>query len=558
MKFKSRLCLIVDAYCTGQYLPAELKKYGFDCIHVQSIKAVPEMDRRSFHQANFIENIVYDGDINKTLKQVSSYDISFVLIGAESGVELGDILSEKMGLLSNGISFSQARRNKFKMMEVLRRDGIRVVEDIKSAKLDVILSWANSRDKWPIVLKPLNSTCSNNVIFCENESDIVSAFQRIIKSKNLMGQQNSEVLAQEFIDGTEYYVNTVTVQGKHHITEMWQHRKQRVLGAGYIYDTVEPIPFDGLIQTQLRHYICDVLDSLRIRFGPAHSEVMIANQRPVLIETGARLAGAIFPSAVSKCFGSNQVELAVESYIAPEKFLEKVGKPYSLRKKLLYVSLISEYEGIIQSISKVDEIKKLPSFFDMHLSINVGSHLQKTIDFITSPGYIYLIHEELEVLWQDYYTIRNLEKKRVVRSKYKIVIKPKARPKTSRDVYFAKVDKNGTSQTCSNCGAHTGKKTLDVRIHHCDECNYKTTRDVAASQEIRNRGIKRCDPAAVSAARERAPRQAVGQIVSTARPAYGEPSSPSFLAKNVCGLKATGSIGYDAPVDTGRSRKLAS
>ena len=58
-----------------------------------------------------------------------------------------------------------------------------------------------------------------------------------------------------------------------------------------------------------------------------------------------------------------------------------------------------------------------------------------------------------------------------------------------RDVYFAKVNKDGTSQTCPNCGAHTGKKTLDIRFHHCNECGYTTTRDVAASQEIRNRGL---------------------------------------------------------------------
>ena len=57
------------------------------------------------------------------------------------------------------------------------------------------------------------------------------------------------------------------------------------------------------------------------------------------------------------------------------------------------------------------------------------------------------------------------------------------------DVYFAKVNKNGTSQTCPNCGAHTGKKTLDVRTHSCQSCGYTTTRDVAAAQEIRNRGI---------------------------------------------------------------------
>lgn len=91
-----------------------------------------------------------------------------------------------------------------------------------------------------------------------------------------------------------------------------------------------------------------------------------------------------------------------------------------------------------------------------------------------------------------------------------------------RDVYFAKVNKDGTSQTCPNCGAHTGKKTLDVRIHFCQSCNYITTRDVAASQEIRNRGIS-----------------ALGHSV----------------VQNVCGLDATGSIGNSILVGTGRSRK---
>ncbi|MDJ0688417.1 MAG: transposase [Xenococcaceae cyanobacterium MO_188.B32] len=94
-----------------------------------------------------------------------------------------------------------------------------------------------------------------------------------------------------------------------------------------------------------------------------------------------------------------------------------------------------------------------------------------------------------------------------------------------RGVYFAKVNKDGTSQTCPNCGSHTGKKILDVRFHQCGECGYSTTRDVAASQVIRNRELK-----------------AVGQVVS----------------ENVCKLDATGSIGHDTLVGTGRSRKLAS
>jgi putative transposase len=58
-----------------------------------------------------------------------------------------------------------------------------------------------------------------------------------------------------------------------------------------------------------------------------------------------------------------------------------------------------------------------------------------------------------------------------------------------RGVYFAKVDPNGTSQTCPQCGAHTGKKELSERVHRCHECGYLTDRDVAAAQVVEQRGL---------------------------------------------------------------------
>lgn len=58
-----------------------------------------------------------------------------------------------------------------------------------------------------------------------------------------------------------------------------------------------------------------------------------------------------------------------------------------------------------------------------------------------------------------------------------------------RGVYFAKVDKNYTSQICPNCGTHTGKKLLSQREHKCSECGYMTHRDIARAQVIRERGI---------------------------------------------------------------------
>ncbi|PSP32200.1 MAG: hypothetical protein BRC57_15600 [Cyanobacteria bacterium QS_8_48_54] len=52
-----------------------------------------------------------------------------------------------------------------------------------------------------------------------------------------------------------------------------------------------------------------------------------------------------------------------------------------------------------------------------------------------------------------------------------------------------KVDPNGTSQVCPNCGTHTGKKPLIQRIHSCHECGYQGDRDTAAAQVVRERGL---------------------------------------------------------------------
>ena len=58
-----------------------------------------------------------------------------------------------------------------------------------------------------------------------------------------------------------------------------------------------------------------------------------------------------------------------------------------------------------------------------------------------------------------------------------------------RGKFFAEVDARGTSIECPSCGGEV-KKDLTVRVHNCPHCNYTTDRDVAAGQNIRNRGIK--------------------------------------------------------------------
>ena len=56
-------------------------------------------------------------------------------------------------------------------------------------------------------------------------------------------------------------------------------------------------------------------------------------------------------------------------------------------------------------------------------------------------------------------------------------------------MYFAKVNPNGTSQTCPACLA-TVSKGLEVREHRFPECNYPTHRDRAAAEMVLHRGLE--------------------------------------------------------------------
>ena len=59
-----------------------------------------------------------------------------------------------------------------------------------------------------------------------------------------------------------------------------------------------------------------------------------------------------------------------------------------------------------------------------------------------------------------------------------------------RGKYFDVVDHRGTSQTCPMCRATVNKELKD-RVHSCPECGYVSDRDIAAAQEICNRGIEK-------------------------------------------------------------------
>ena len=398
------LICIVDAYSTGKKLAHEFNKYGKKCIHIKSSLTNANDPKRK----EFLEEILFDGDMNKLKNSIQKFNPSHIIAGSEMGVELADKLVASFNLPNaSDPSKTLLRRNKYFMHERLKEVGLPSIKQFKANNRNEIIQWANNLGSWPIVIEPLNSAASDGVTICENINEISTSFQRIYQQENKLGIKNEEVLAQEFLDGTQYFVNTVSWEGKHYISEIWKQNRRRLSGRAFLFESMTLCPSTGAIENELTSYTKKILDALSLTHGAAHNEIMWTKEGPILIELNARLMGAsIDNSAFIDALGYTQAQLLVLAYVSPTEFINKyVNKNYKILKNLSEISFIFHKDGILRDFPKKEDIKKMESFYSFNGLSEIECIVKKTEDTIGLPGFVYLLHDNENVIDDNLNTI---------------------------------------------------------------------------------------------------------------------------------------------------------
>lgn len=407
----SKIVVIVDAYSTGKYLPEEVIKRGYSWVHVISRLNLPTLLTTNVLHNSFLAEIIYENDLNRLLEQLNDFNVVAVISGSETSVELTEQLARELGLPGNDPATSFLRRNKFYMIDEVHKAGLLTAKQYHTNNINDLTQWYQNNfiPGELIVIKPLNSAGTDHVTFCSSVDQIVQAANQILGQVNKLGLLNQYVLAQSFLDGQEYVVNTVSVNGQHHLTDIWRCHKHCVEGAGFVPGCEVLLPFNGEIQDQLRQYAFRALDALGFVQGPGHFEIMYTAQGPAIIEVGARVQGGVNPSVHFECMGTSQLIKTVDSYLAPEHFLSYYRDGYTLSKYSRWADLIVPASGTIKAFSLLDEVKKFESFYSANICIRPGEYLPRTIDLYTSPGSIYFVNEDPSQLEIDYMKLRELE-----------------------------------------------------------------------------------------------------------------------------------------------------
>jgi biotin carboxylase len=400
---------IVDAYSTARYFAPLFQAKGHRCVHVQSAPTIPAVYAKSFRPAEFTEHVVHSGSLAETVSTLARHRPAVVIAGIESGVELADQLSEALGLRTNGTALSRPRRDKFAMIETIKAAGLAGASQVLAADRDTLLEWYTAAGSGLVVVKPVRSAGNDGVYFCEDERQVLAAFAALVDTDSALDLRNDAVVAQEYLLGVEYYVNTVSLDGFHYVCDIHSTRHLNVNGVRDLLGGSHLLSRRGPDQDQLADYVFAVLDALGVRNGPAHTELKLTEDGPRLVETASRICGADLPVLVGKAIGESQLEWTVDAYVDQDRFAERCKQDYHIQRQAICVNMVSPRSGTLTGYPKLAQLQALESYHDALIRVRPGDKIFRTVNDFTYPMLVHLLHPSKAVLLRDYASARYLD-----------------------------------------------------------------------------------------------------------------------------------------------------
>jgi len=348
-------------------------------------------------------------DQDQLLDELSNLDIDILVPGMEEGVPLADYLSSKLGLRGNDPSTTCLRNNKYYMQETLKKKNIRYVRTRRITHIEDIMDFWNETGCKKAVIKPSISTGSLGAYICSTVEECIERYRCDLTSKGIYGDYFEDILIQDCIVGKQYAVNTVSIDGIHKVADIWEYEMFDLKGEGTACNGSRLLPLSSKTRPMVQ-YVIEVLDALEMANGACHTEIMIDDDGPVLIETNPRPMGIFFDKEIlDDALGHHTTDLVVKAYSDPDWF--KKSYDYEKKKTLAIKNIICH----LPLRGSSDPYRAIVRFLDtsrfMHIDGGEGviHDYPKTVDGLTTPGSIVLCHENENLVERDLEILTELE-----------------------------------------------------------------------------------------------------------------------------------------------------
>jgi carbamoyl-phosphate synthase large subunit len=259
-------------------------------------------------------------DINGILEAAIKHQIDGILTTSDYPVRAVAVVCEKLNLFGPKTTAAEICTNKFLMREHLKKNKFNYPKYKLLRSQDDI----NKIDFFPAVIKPLDSSGSRGVRKVSSTEDFRNSF-----SYTQSQSRSGDVLIEEFIEGNEYSVETLSQKGKTHIISITEKTVKGKEGLFFVEDRhIIPANLNEGTTDLIKETVLRLIDTLDLGDSATHTEIKVNKKGIYIIEIGARLGGDfitsdLVPLATGIDMLANQILLALGE---PVKVLQKQNK----------------------------------------------------------------------------------------------------------------------------------------------------------------------------------------------------------------------------------------
>jgi len=270
------------------------------------------------------------GEIRNALDrlQIAFFNICAIVSFVDPHCRTAAILSRERGLKHFSETAIAVMLDKIESRELLRKTpyvpNYYVTDNPKLS--------ARAIREMPLVLKSPVSTGSKDVHLVSTALEYKKTFSKL----------NTPVLVEKFVDGAQYLVETLTVNGKVHIAAVVE---QEITFTGRFIITGYRMVV-GDYELSLKKAVENIIKLHGMRDGPCHLELRRFNNRWILIEANPRISGGAMNTFIETAYGIN---LAGETLKCALGLEPDFGRKYEKETYLKYI--IVPRRGILEKVT---------------------------------------------------------------------------------------------------------------------------------------------------------------------------------------------------------------
>lgn len=218
-----------------------------------------------------------------------------VTIGSDFNNITATYVANKLGLTANSDEAVLRSTNKHLMRETFAANGDPSPKSILAAAGEETPTISDM--SFPLIVKPTDRSGSRGIQKITDKCQLYAALEAAWECS-----WEHKAVVEEFLEGEEFSVEFISWRGEHHFLQL---TKKFTTGAPHFIETghIEPGQVAPDVLERIKAVVSHALDSLGVRYGASHSEIMVdAQGNPHIVEIGSRMGG--------DCIGSDLVQLS--------------------------------------------------------------------------------------------------------------------------------------------------------------------------------------------------------------------------------------------------------